>query len=146
MTSNGPPAHSVALLSSVQVAIAEAVYLASGYDITELKHCHVQISSNYRNSGDMKTNAAAALFLMHTARNNNMELESESLLRKHGEEPEEQHGPDTGIVSEQKKTSGRVMEVVTTSRYDLKAPRRYEDGKQCSDIISSASIATNMLY
>lgn len=124
------PTHSIALLDEVQKAIAEAAYLASGYDIGKLKHCHVQISSNYRNSGDMKSNVAAALFLMHTARNKNKEC----LLRKKEEEQEDNNNAyyvHSDIIEPSTSDSG-VMEVVTTSRYGLVAPRRYTDGKSLS--------------
>jgi hypothetical protein len=122
-STNRPTHTSRAQLDLVQEAVAEAVYLASGYDISELKHCHVQISSNYRNSGDMKTNAAAALFLMHTARNK----KEVSSLSDPTEKLEE--GDHSRACFEKKEQSDRVMEVVTTSRYGLKAPRRYESGK-----------------
>lgn len=102
MASNQPAtAH---LQAAVQDAFTEAVYLASGYDISNLKHCSVQLSNNFRSSGDMKTNVAASLFLMHMALSNEISSEDEMA------------------------TDVAVMEVITTSRSGLQRPRRYADG------------------
>ena len=129
MSSNHPP-HSIALLPRVQEAVTEAAYLASGYDISEIKACHVQLSSNYRNSGDMKTNVAAALFLMHTGRNKKEEENNADSINS------EQNG-----IPMKDTRRGRVMEVLTTSRLGLEAPRRYMDGESSSSLSLSCPIS-----
>ena len=149
MSSPPPPVHTSdsSLLAEVQAAVAEAIQLSCGYDITHshthsLKHCHVQRSSNFRNSGDLKTNAAAGIFLMHTAAMRKKRLSSSTVLVSHSVT-----GAGTGAVTGTDAVSecGRegvaevaeVMEVVTTSPYGLKRPRRYEDGEWYCNITHS---------
>ena len=123
---SAPPSHNPPLRAQVQEALSEAVYLACGYDISELKHCHVQYSSNFRNSGDMKTNVAAGIFLLHTSKNR-PEKSIEGIYSEE-EDQDTKTTPQSDVVAD-KLTAGNIMEVVTTSRYGLKHPRRYCDGK-----------------
>lgn len=115
------PAYSTALLELVNIAVTEAVYLATGYEINSLTHCQVQLSSNYRNSGDMKTNVAASLFLMHTAKKKKEDAVKEQCPCA--------ADPDAPVCSDTSRNPPNAMEVVTTSRYDLKTPRCYPDGE-----------------
>ena len=112
---NHQASHSIDLLGGVNNAIAEATCLASGYNIEDMKHCHVQMSSNYRNSGDMKTNVAAALYLMHVAKANR-NRKQEKRCTTNGD-------------SENEDSCNTVMEVVTTTPLGFQMPRRYDNGE-----------------
>jgi hypothetical protein len=153
MSSPPPPVHTSdpSLLAAVQAAVAEAIQLSCGYDITHshthsLKHCHVQRSSNFRNSGDLKTNAAAGIFLMHTAAMRKKRLASSTVLVSHSVTGAVT-GAGTGVVTgtdavsecgrEEVVEVAEVMEVVTTSPYGLQRPRRYEDGEWYCNITHS---------
>ena len=150
MSSPPPPVHTSdpSLLAAVQAAVAEAIQLSCGYDITQshthsLKHCHVQRSSNFRNSGDLKTNAAAGIFLMHTAAMRKKRLSSSTVLVSHSVTGAVTGtGTGTGTGTDAVSECGReeVVEVVTTSPYGLQRPRRYEDGEWYSVILLIHSI------
>jgi hypothetical protein len=162
MSSPPPPVHTSdpSLLAEVQAAVAEAIQLSCGYDITHshthsLKHCHVQRSSNFRNSGDLKTNAAAGIFLMHTAAMRKKRLSSSTVLVSHSVTGAVTGtGTGTGTGTDAVSECGRegvaevaeVMEVVTTSPYGLQRPRRYEDGEWYSVILLIHSITLSLYH